>query len=287
MSKKTLKLIFRVALSLAALYLILLKVDLEQAWNYLQNAQWLFIGLAFLSFFISKVIAAFRLNLLYRTQDLRIHDRLNLKLNFLGMFYNLFIPLVGGEGYKVYWIRKHFTAKVKPLVWAALLDRASGLAALILVTGGFFMLSSYQLPFKPAFLLIIPLAYAVHFAVTHWFFRSYQPAWVSTHLLSLAIQLLQALTTFFVVLGLGIHNDMLDYIFVFMLASFAFVLPMVGAREMAFVFGAEYLGLNMELSLAISLLFYLCLAANSLLGSYFLLRPRSLRYELSLLEAKA
>ena len=148
------------------------------------------------------------------------------------------------------------------------------------------MLSTYQLPYKPLFLLAIPLAYVGHYLVIHLFFKSFKSATLSTHLLSIGVQFLQALTTYFVAMALGIESNILDYIFTFMLASFAFVLPMVGAREMAFVFGADYLGLDMELSLAISLLFYLALAANSLLGSYFLLQPESLRKELDRLPAQ-
>lgn len=287
MNKKNLKLIFRILLSFAGLYIILTKVDLGQAMSYLRDTNWIFVILAVLGFFASKVIAAFRINRFYQSQDLILHEKLNLKLSFLGMFYNLFIPLVGGEGYKAFWINRHFKIKVKKLVWSALLDRASGLAALILVTAIFFMFSSYELAYKPLFLLIVPLAYGVHYLVMHLFFKSYKSAIWSTHLLSIGVQALQALTTFFVAQALGIQNDIIDYIFTFMLASFAFVLPMVGAREMAFVFGAEYLGLNMELSLAISLLFYLCLASNSLLGSYFMLRPASLRKEMEQLPAKA
>ena len=69
----------------------------------------------------------------------------------------------------------------------------------------------------------------------------------------------------------------MEYVFVFMLASFAYVIPIVGAREMAFVFGSQQLGLNMELSLAIGLLFYLALAISSLAGYYFVIFPKSLK----------
>ena len=276
MTKKNLKFILRIALSLTALAVILYKVDLSEAWYYLSRANWLFVFLAFLSFCLSKVIAAFRINRFYRTQTVFMSEKLNLKLNFLGMFYNLFIPLVGGEGYKAYWLRKRFKTPLKRLVSAALLDRASGLAALILITSVFFMFSDFSIPYKPWVLAIVPLAYAVHFLIVHVLFRSFVGAWFSTHLLSIGVQLFQALTTYFVVLALNIDQLVLEYVFVFLLASFAFVLPMMGAREMAFVFGAQYLGLDMELSLAISLLFYLSLALSSLLGVYFLVVPRSL-----------
>ncbi|MDZ7847764.1 MAG: hypothetical protein U5L96_13910 [Owenweeksia sp.] len=128
-------------------------------------------------------------------------------------------------------------------------------------------------------LLAVPLAYAVHYLVMRLFFKSFLSAWGRTHLLSIGVQLLQAFTTYFVIRALHIDQQIIDYLFVFMLASFAFVLPLIGAREMAFVFGAQYLGLDMEISLAISLLFYLSLAFSSLLGAYFLFVPESLEKE--------
>ncbi len=280
MNKKVLKYAIRIILSLVALYIIINKVDLSKAGTYLQQARWYYLILAFLSFFASKFIASFRLNRLYRTQQLYLSERLNVKLNFLGMFYNLFIPLVGGEGYKAFWIKKHFTIKVKKLVSSALLDRASGLVALCLLSVIFFWFSQFEIPHKNLVFLLIPLVYFGYWLVLRLFFRSFLPAWISTSIYSILVQVLQAATTFFIILAIGIEGQMLDYIFVFLLSCFAFILPMIGAREMAFVFGADYLGLNMELSLAISLLFYLSLAFSSLLGSYFVLFPSSLEKEL-------
>lgn len=277
---KHLKLAIRVALTLVALALILYKTDLSEAWFYLSRANWIYVVLAFLSFFLSRIPGAMRINQYYSTQNLNLSEKLNLKLYFLGMFYNLFIPLAGGEGYKLYWIRKRFAVRTKSLLTSALLDRASGLVALIFLSAVFFMFSSFQLPFKPWFLLAIPLAYLGHYLVLRLFFKSFLPAFWSTHLHSLIIQALQVVTTYFVVKAIGVDENVVDYIFVFLLATFAFVLPMMGAREMAFVFGSEYLGLDMEISLAISLLFYLCLALSSLMGAYFLMRPTSLEKEL-------
>lgn len=282
MNKKAVKLFIRIALSLGALYIIINKVDLPTAWSYLQNASPWYIILAFLSFLSSKVFAAFRINQLYKSQDLHLKESQNLKLSFLGMFYNLFIPLVGGEGYKAYWIKKRSDIPLKKLVWAALLDRASGLVGLVFITAIFFYWSDFEIEYKNYFIILVPLSYISHRIVTHFFFKAYMSAWISTQALSIIVQALQASTTYFVILALNIDQGIVDYIFVFMLASFAFVLPLVGAREMAFVFGANYLGLNMELSLAIGLLFYLCLAANSLIGSYFILNPKSLGEEVML-----
>lgn len=281
MNKKALKLAVRLILSAGAIYMIVRKVDFELAWLYLKKAQVGFLLLAVLSFFISRVIAAYRINHLYRTQGLNLGDLQNIKLLFLGMFYNLFIPLVGGEGYKAYWIKKRSEVGLKSLVWSALLDRAAGLTALVLITAIFFHFSGFEPPNKALYFGLVPLAYAGHYLVNRLFFSSFLPAWKATQLLSIPIQLLQAVAAYFVIMAIGIDTGVLDYIFVFMLATFAFVIPVIGAREMAFVFGADVLGLNMEISLAIGLLFYLCIAINSLIGTYFIFNPKAIGEEIA------
>ncbi len=276
---KTIKLLLRIILSGGAIFMVLRKVDLNQAWEYLKEARIPFLLAAVLAFFLSKVIAVYRLNHFYRTQGIQFKDLQILKLSWLSMFYNLFIPFVGGEGYKAYWIKKRSDVPLKSLVWSALIDRGSGLTALVLVTGVFFYFSNFAPPNKALFYLLIPLAYIGNWAVTRIFFKSFLPAWGITQLLSLPVQFLQAVTAYMVMLSLGIDTAVLDYIFVFMLATFAYIVPLIGAREMAFVFGADALGLSMEVSLAIGLLFYLSLAFNSLLGTYFIFNPKAVGEE--------
>jgi len=281
MVKKYLKAALKIVLSVAAIYIIVNKVDLDKAWEYLKQAQWFYLVLAFISFMTSKTFSAFRINRLYQSQGIMVPDLLNLKVYILGMFYNLFIPLIGGEGYKLIYLRKRFKASGKRLAWAALLDRVSGMIALCMLTVIFFMFSSFEFGWldKRWFLVLIPLFYLGHWLGVRLFFKSFLPAFGTTSILSVGVQVFQVVCTFCVVMALGIDESVIEYLFVFLLASFAFVLPMIGAREMAFVFGADYLGLNMELSLAISLLFYLSMALSSLVGAYFLLFPKSLGQE--------
>jgi uncharacterized membrane protein YbhN (UPF0104 family) len=255
MVKKYLKIALKIVLSALAIYLITQKVDIDKAWGYLSETNWVFLVLALLAFLTSKTFSAFRINRLYKSQGILIPNVLNVKVYLLGMFYNLFIPLIGGEGYKVIYLRKRFDASGKRLAVAALLDRVSGMIALATLTVIFFMFSTFELPFKSWFLLGIPLFYLTHWFGIKLFFKSFLPKFWSTSLYSVGVQAFQVVCAFCVIMSLGVDESIAEYLFVFLLASFAFVLPMIGAREMAFVFGAEYLGLNMEVSLAIGLLF--------------------------------
>src|SRR6476646_11862338 len=58
----------------------------------------------------------------------------NIKLYWMGMFYNLFLPgSISGDAYKVVLLKKRYDSSYKKTSAAVLLDRFSGLLALGLI----------------------------------------------------------------------------------------------------------------------------------------------------------
>lgn len=271
--KKIAATLAKLSLTVGAIYLIMGKVELDKVGHYFRELNILYFLIAVLCFFISKLISSYRLNAYYKSQSIIIDHVINAKLYFNAMFYNIFIPLVGGEAFKVLWIKKEYEAKVKPLIWSALLDRASGLVALIILTVVFFNAYDNGYEWSSWTWLIIPLSIIIAWGVHTLFFKKYLSAFTQTTLLSLLVQVLQVATIYMILLAFSIDQQIMEYIFVFLLASFAYMLPFLGARELAFIYGAEYLGLDNEISLAVSLLFYICLAINSLAGGIFFFLP--------------
>jgi len=271
--KKLLINVLKVVLSILAVYLITQKVELREVGVQFSKMNFSFALLAVISFFISKVISAVRLNAYYKTQDILLPESSNTKLYFNSMFYNLFIPLVGGEAYKVMWLRKNYNADYKSLIWSALLDRGSGLVALIVLTVVYFNLYDNGYDWSAMSWPIIPITLIGSFLVHHLFFKSWKPAFTKTTVLSILVQVLQVVTIFFLTKAIGLDVKITEYIFIFLVSSFAYILPFIGARELAFVYGAEYLGLDNEISLTLSLLFYLVIAFNSLSGAVFFFIP--------------
>lgn len=271
--RKALITLIKLGLGVLAVYLIIQKVDLDQVGIYMGQASWIFLLLSCLAFFVSKVIAARRINKYFHTQGLVLSEPLCLKLSLLSMFYSLFIPLVGGEGYRIYWLRKRYRTPVRSLVWSSLLDRASGMAILLSLVFVFLQFTSFDFTWKRHMLLAIILVMGAYFLVHRWFFRSYHDAWPGVTRYAIAVQAFQVITAWMIMLALGMTDQVADYLFIFLLASMAYVLPFIGAREMAFVFGAEAMGLDPELSLAISLFFYLSLALTSVSGIVFMWFP--------------
>ena len=272
-TKKMGKLLIKVALSAIAIYLILRKVNLENVGAYFKTLDVLFASLAILTFFVSKLVSAVRLNAYYTTQSILIDEKTNAKLYFNSMFYNLFIPLVGGEAYKVLWLKNNYKADYKSLIWSALLDRGSGLAALVVLSIISFNSYNNGYAWDKFTWALIPIVILGSWLVHKLFFKSWIPAFSKTTILSFIVQVLQVVTIYFIICALGIEEKILEYIFIFLMSSFAYILPFIGARELAFVYGAEYLQLNIDVSLSLSVLFYLVIAINSLLGAIFFFIP--------------
>ena len=275
--KKIISWTLKLGFSIAAIVLIYYKVDLGKVLTYGYNSNWLLLLLSVIAFFTSKVFASFRVNCFYRSKKILLPEITNIKLTFLGMYYGLFIPFVGGEGFKVYWLKKEYQASAKTLSWIALMDRLSGVVALVVLALFSFFCSSFQLDYKFLVLLLIPILYGFHFLFNKLFFDVGNVVWFKSSFYSLVVQFFQVVCAFFIIKSLHIEEGLIEYLFVFLLASLAFVAPFIGARELAFVFGAEKLGLDKEWSLTISLFFYLAMATNSLMGAYYLLFPKKLK----------
>ena len=78
--------------SLGALAFVFTKIDFSQMGAILRESRIGLLLLAILVFAASKLIAAFRLNLFFRSIGIRLSEGQNIRLYLLGMYYNLFLP---------------------------------------------------------------------------------------------------------------------------------------------------------------------------------------------------
>ncbi|HWR32896.1 MAG TPA: lysylphosphatidylglycerol synthase transmembrane domain-containing protein, partial [Chitinophagaceae bacterium] len=128
---KLLKLLLKIAITAGCFWYISTKIDFAKAGEAFKraNALWLLFAVAALGF--SKLLASFRLNIYFRSINIRLSQKQNLKLYWLGMFYNLFLPgAISGDAYKVILLTKKYNSSFKKTTVAVLLDRFSGLLAL-------------------------------------------------------------------------------------------------------------------------------------------------------------
>ncbi len=203
---------------------------------------------------------------------------LNIKVFWLGMFYNLFLPGgIGGDGYKVYIINKYRKNSVKKNIGAMLVNRISGLVAIGMITIVLYYLSGIKLPYGNLIWIGIPLLYVLYLVVLKYFFKSFFKIHAGLFGWSALLQMMQFISALFILMAFHQASDIYDYLFLFFLSSVATALPItiggIGAREMVFLFGAKYLSLNTEVSIALSLMFLFLTAFLSLIGMYWVFYP--------------
>ena len=123
-------LLLKIAITVICLWYVSTKIDFRQLAETLLKAKWLWLLAGILLYMISKIVAAIRLNIYFRNIGLRIPETENLKLYWLGLFYNLFLPgSISGDAYKVIRLTKQFGVSYKKTTSAVVLDRLTGLLA--------------------------------------------------------------------------------------------------------------------------------------------------------------
>jgi len=279
--KKLLKTLLKFLLSGLALYIVFKNIKWEQVSGLLVHANAFYLILAAIFFIASKVLSAYRLQRFFACIPLKISSLYNLKLYWIGMFYNLFLPGgVGGDGYKVYLLNKHYGVKVKSLIQASLIDRVSGLTSLLILAGAGFLLPNVSgLPewLKYADMACLIMVLPVLYLVTRLLFKTFVPALSVSMLWSLGVQLLQVVSAFCILYALGTNGSYIAYGVLFLVSSFVSIIPFtiggLGSRELTFLIGYQYLGINENVSIALSLSFTLITALVSFGGIFIKTEP--------------
>jgi uncharacterized membrane protein YbhN (UPF0104 family) len=277
--KNQLKTALKLLLTGLALYLVFRKIDTGQLWQITKTIQWFWLIPAVLLFVASKVFTAFRLNLYFKNIGIQLDESQNWRLYLIGMFYNLFLPGgIGGDGYKVYLLNKHFKTPVKKLVQSALLDRLCGLVAIVFLLFGLFLIVDIQLDFlesqlwKGMMIAGLVLTIPIFWLAQKFLFRDFLTSFWPANGWSFAGQIAQLVCAWFILKSLGTTENILAYQLVFLLSSIVAVLPLtiggVGARELVFVYAHEYAGIEETAAVAFSLIFFLISAAVSLVGAF-------------------
>ena len=125
------KAILKLGISVAIITIIIRKIDERQLIEVVSQANPLWVLWALGFFILSKLISAFRFNLLISTEGIKLTSIQNIRLYWLCMYYNLLLPGgISGDGYKIKVLIERFTRPLKRMVTITLLDRISGLIAL-------------------------------------------------------------------------------------------------------------------------------------------------------------
>ena len=274
-AKKILSLLFKVLITILCFWYISTKIDLTAALKAIIKADWLLLIPAVLLLLFSKLQSAWRLNIYFHNIHLNLPTWDNIKLYWLGMFYNLFLPgAISGDAYKVILLNRKYAAPYKKTSAAVLLDRLSGLVALGIILAAYGIGVLKELEWTLFFAVGSILAVAVLYIVIKRFFKDFVPGFWPTFLWGLGVQLTQVVCVYFILWSLQMPL-LPEWIFIFLITSVVSVFPAamgggLGTRELVFAEGAHYFNLDPQMCVIVSLLFYISNVICSVGGAYFI-----------------
>jgi uncharacterized membrane protein YbhN (UPF0104 family) len=275
---KILKLILKIAVTIACLWYVSTKINFTELGEILETTNWSLLAVALIIFIISKCIASYRLNIYFRNIGLAISEKDNLKLFWLGMFYNLFLPgSVTGDAYKVIVLSKQFSISYRKTTLAVLLDRFSGLLGLGIILAIYSVFTLKDKMYVGLLIAAAILSVIILYFLIRRYFKDFLPGFWPTFFLGLAVQAAMVGCIYAIINALHIQTGQTEYVFIFLVAAVAGVLPLtvgggLGIREFVFYKGAIYFGLNEHTAVIISLLFYCVTLVTSLVGAIFIFK---------------
>lgn len=275
--KKLLFFFLKLGLTGLALFFVFQKVEFADIYEKLKQVNPWYILLALLCFNVSKIMSTWRVKAFLNTLGHKISLAFNIRLYYIGAFYNLFLPgSIGGDALKVLLLRRTYPDKTGRIVSVVLLDRLSGLVALVIYA---VFLLAYS-PFDPDWAVYPWLLYVggilvlpVWYLVLKLIFKAFTGAYWETNLISLVSQGIQILMAFCLLKAIGLDGHYYSYLTLFLVASVVSVLPIsiagLGTRETVFILGAEYFPVEESYGVTFTLLAFTVMAFSSFIGLFF------------------
>lgn len=273
---RILKLVLKMAVTIFCFWYISNKIDFEKAKDAVNKADWWWLLFSIVAFAFSKFLASFRLNIYFRNINIHLSNKQNIRLYWLGMFYNLFLPgAISGDAYKVVLLTRKYDVSYKKITAAVLLDRFSGLLALGLILSVYGVIVLDKTLYDAILITGSVLAVIALYIVVRYFLKDFIPGFWPTFFWGIAVQVFQVVCVYCILMGLHLPLHQSEWIFIFLVAAVITVIPVslgggLGTREFIFVKGAEFFLLDVHVAPIISILFYLSNALSSVWGVYFI-----------------
>lgn len=153
MKKKILN-VFKFIFGISILYLLFTKANMKEFLNLILKADYKYFLLSILLYIIGQIISSKKWMLISEKLGFENKFFKFIKLYFLGMFYNTFLPTnIGGDVVKALKIRDNTSHSTKRALTSVLADRLTGLSVLV-----FFIILGYILsPIKNTIINLITL----------------------------------------------------------------------------------------------------------------------------------
>lgn len=293
----------KVLISGTLLYLVFRGIDVAKLQVILKQAHFNLIVLAVLLYCLGQMVCAYRWKILLLPVGLDLSYARALGFYFLGMFFNLFFPtVVGGDAVKVYYLSCEAGDATRSTT-SVLMDRDTGLCALLLlavVVASVANVHLVNIPLFPALLGVLALFGLANFVLFYdptyqWLARRFERIRLGK-LVALTGQLHAAFSAYrrsvphlMGAVGLSLIFDVALIGFAYLAAKaigwpvafkyFCVFIPLIslismvpitlygfGLREFSFVFFFSQVGMSPEASLLLAFLFFFIVVIASLPG---------------------
>jgi uncharacterized protein (TIRG00374 family) len=306
--------LFRIAVSVLLLGLLLTRLDLRELGSILGNVSPGLLLLGVFVFLVANMISVFKWRLIIQAQGADVSFFLLVSFFYMGLFFNNFLPTTfGGDVVKAFKLAK-ITGRGAEAASSVVLDRASSMFGLLLIAvvpalvqlrllGGWVVL--LVLAMLAIFLLLIVVVASKRIARRLgglWLFR-FDPFGLRLHLksfyfslhefrnrggtlawvllISLVYQVVHILTVYVLALALGIDVQLVYY-FIFIPIVLAIgMIPVslngLGVREGAWVLLFSQVGISTAAAFSMSILNLLVMMVVSLAGGVFYIFDKTAR----------
>ncbi len=314
--------LLRFGLSAGLLVFLFRKIDLAKMGELCKTADYGYLALAGLVFFVIHAVIFLRWIIFIRALDLQLPFKETVSFFFIGLFFNLFLPSsTGGDLVKAFGLCQYTKEKGK-VVASIVLDRLSGFAAIVLVAMvayilGFqlirdwsLLISIFILAGVVALILAVLLNERIYSFGCNFFngFPKFKEALMHLHYqvamlkkkkyafyqavgLSVVTQTLLSLTFYFAALGLHAQTRFVYFLIFVPLLCVISSLPSIGGLGVRDA-GAAYLfgkvGMGTATAVSVSLFnFFLMIAVGLIGGIIFLVYLMSGNFKLDLAAIRA
>lgn len=248
------------------------QTDQESFLNALRDSDKAALLLAFVPYVLSRISGALRLTGILNAASVPISNRSGLLLNWVSMFYGMFLPGgLGGDAYKLIRLKQLSPSSGTLILTRALLwDRLIGFAVLGLLTA-LFAVAYLTIWLRIALVLLACSGLVVFWLVSKRWLPQILPHLSRLLILSLIVQLSQILCIFMLLYSIRVFTDFSEYNLLFLISSVASILPIsvggVGVREVVFLKGAALLAVATPPALTVSILFDIIVTLTAVTGS--------------------
>lgn len=285
--------LFRVSASVTVLVLVIHWIEPENLIRAFQDADPPYLLSGGLSLLVAQVLSSYKWLLIVRGEGGEVRFLSALRIYFLGMFVNNFLPTgLGGDTSRVILVARKSNLSVGRSAWTVLFDRGTGFLALTylgLLAASWYLYGVLGLAiFLPAGLVGCALLLTIrhranYFPVNSLWVRSWNflvipvksPSLWPAVILSFAFNFILITAIFLVAKGFGIDVPWSFVPILTLIVSASLLLPIFvggyGAREAAFVLALGYVGVDPALAGALGLTWGLIIAVIGLGGGLLLL----------------